>query len=147
MDQSKITTERQNSTQKSTTSSKKFRKSRKTRRHHDWEILEGLKEGIRYDKKPEKFSGYLMKRRRWPLKGWHKVLHVHLIKLNELQYCISHLCIKNFHDGWTLFSCMKWRAHLVLPDSISNCPLVSTGNLCGFSKQAKCDTCIDEKNP
>ncbi|XP_078323760.1 oxysterol-binding protein-related protein 6-like isoform X3 [Crassostrea virginica] len=72
VDQSKITTERQNSTQKSTTSSKKFRKSRKTRRHHDWEILEGLKEGIRYDKKPEKFSGYLMKRRRWPLKGWHK---------------------------------------------------------------------------
>lgn len=62
--------ERQNSTHKST-SSKKSRKSRKTR-HHDWEILEGLKDGVRCDQKPEKFCGFLMKRRRWPLKGWHK---------------------------------------------------------------------------
>lgn len=43
-----------------------------TRRGSEWEILEGLKEGQRFDKKPEMFSGYLHKKRKWPLKGWHK---------------------------------------------------------------------------
>ncbi|XP_062574867.1 oxysterol-binding protein-related protein 6-like isoform X3 [Saccostrea cucullata] len=62
---------RQNSSHKSTASSKKARKARKPRRT-DWEILEGLKDGVRCEKKPDKFSGFLMKRRRWPLKGWHK---------------------------------------------------------------------------
>ncbi|XP_048772724.2 oxysterol-binding protein-related protein 6-like isoform X2 [Ostrea edulis] len=63
--------DRQNSVQKSTSSSKKSRKIRKSR-HHDWEILEGLKDGVRCEEKPDKFCGFLMKRRRWPLKGWHK---------------------------------------------------------------------------
>jgi hypothetical protein len=39
----------------------------------EWEIVEGLKDGQRYDKKPDVFSGYLHKKRKWPLKGWHKV--------------------------------------------------------------------------
>ncbi|CAH1788055.1 unnamed protein product [Owenia fusiformis] len=38
----------------------------------EWEIIEGLKEGQTYQKKPRKFEGYLMKRRKWPMKGWHK---------------------------------------------------------------------------
>ncbi|KAF7489466.1 Oxysterol-binding protein-related protein 6 [Sarcoptes scabiei] len=37
-----------------------------------WQILEGLKEGQRFEQKPEVFCGYAMKRRKWPLKGWHK---------------------------------------------------------------------------
>ncbi|GFT49815.1 oxysterol-binding protein-related protein 6 [Nephila pilipes] len=44
-------------------------------KHHrgsEWEILEGLKDGKICETKPEKFEGYLMKRRKWPLKGWHK---------------------------------------------------------------------------
>lgn len=43
------------------------------RRGTEWEIVEGLKDGQRYDKKPELFRGYLHKKRKWPLKGWHKV--------------------------------------------------------------------------
>lgn len=39
----------------------------------EWEILEGLKEGQRFELVPRKFEGYLLKRRKWPLKGWHKV--------------------------------------------------------------------------
>ena len=35
--------------------------------------MEGLKEGQRCEDKPDKFEGYLMKKRKWPLKGWHKV--------------------------------------------------------------------------
>ncbi|GBM15569.1 Oxysterol-binding protein-related protein 6 [Araneus ventricosus] len=44
-------------------------------KHHrgsEWEILEGLKDGKICETKPEKFEGYLLKRRKWPLKGWHK---------------------------------------------------------------------------
>nr|CAD7393894.1 unnamed protein product [Timema cristinae] len=45
---------------------------RAARRGSEWEILEGLKEGQRHDKKPEVFTGFLHKKRKWPLKGWHK---------------------------------------------------------------------------
>ena len=43
------------------------------RKKGEWEILEGLKEGQRFDLVPRKFEGFLLKRRKWPLKGWHKV--------------------------------------------------------------------------
>lgn len=49
--------------------SKKLRQ----RRGSEWEILEGLKDGQRFDKKPAVYTGYLHKKRKWPLKGWHKV--------------------------------------------------------------------------
>ncbi|KAL1115131.1 hypothetical protein AAG570_007162 [Ranatra chinensis] len=45
---------------------------RTSNRSCEWEIIEGLKDGQRYDRKPEPFSGYLHKKRKWPLKGWHK---------------------------------------------------------------------------
>ncbi|GAB6019047.1 hypothetical protein CHUAL_000674 [Chamberlinius hualienensis] len=48
-----------------------------TVKHHkdvksDWLILEGLKDGQRYEQKPNKYEGNILKRRKWPLKGWHK---------------------------------------------------------------------------
>jgi hypothetical protein len=46
---------------------------RGARRRSEWEILEGLKDGQRFDKKPDIYTGYLHKKRKWPLKGWHKV--------------------------------------------------------------------------
>lgn len=49
-------------------------KSKKGRRRSsEWEIMEGLKEGQKFDKKPASYNGYLHKKRKWPLKGWHKV--------------------------------------------------------------------------
>ncbi|XP_050388656.1 oxysterol-binding protein-related protein 6 isoform X1 [Patella vulgata] len=48
----------------------KSRKSRKSRQ--EWIILEGLRDGQRCGEKPERHQGFLMKRRKWPLKGWHK---------------------------------------------------------------------------
>lgn len=56
-------------TQINNTNRKKFNR----RRGSEWEILEGLKDGQRFEKKPEPFKGYLHKKRKWPLKGWHKV--------------------------------------------------------------------------
>lgn len=48
------------------------------RRSSEWEIMEGLKEGQKFEKKPNKFDGYLHKKRKWPLKGWHKVSNYQL---------------------------------------------------------------------
>ena len=50
---------------------KRRKGSRKSRR--EWEILEGLRDGQKCAEKPEKYQGFLMKRRKWPMKGWHKV--------------------------------------------------------------------------
>ncbi|XP_069355923.1 uncharacterized protein [Maniola hyperantus] len=47
-------------------------KTRSRRRGSEWEVLEGLKDGQRFEKRPEVFNGYLHKKRKWPLKGWHK---------------------------------------------------------------------------
>lgn len=52
---------------------KKTEIPKKSRGEGEWEILEGLREGQKCETKPDKFEGYLMKRRKWPLKGWHKV--------------------------------------------------------------------------
>ncbi|XP_053554477.1 oxysterol-binding protein-related protein 6 isoform X1 [Bombina bombina] len=37
-----------------------------------WEIIEGLKIGQTSIQRPEKHEGFMLKKRKWPLKGWHK---------------------------------------------------------------------------
>ncbi|XP_023574888.1 oxysterol-binding protein-related protein 6 isoform X13 [Octodon degus] len=37
-----------------------------------WEIIEGLKIGQTNVQKPDKHEGFMLKKRKWPLKGWHK---------------------------------------------------------------------------
>ena len=46
----------------------------KQRRRKDskWEILTSLDPGTSYSIRPKKLEGFLAKRRKWPLKGWHK---------------------------------------------------------------------------
>jgi len=48
--------------------------SRRTgkRKGSEWEILANLEKGVSYTIKPKKHEGYFSKRRKWPLKGWHK---------------------------------------------------------------------------
>ncbi|XP_044744658.1 oxysterol-binding protein-related protein 3-like isoform X1 [Coccinella septempunctata] len=48
------------------------KKRKKPRRGSEWEIMEGLKDGQRYENKPHLYKGFLHKKRKWPLKGWHK---------------------------------------------------------------------------
>lgn len=38
----------------------------------EWEILEGLRDGQRHEARPPKHEGHLLKKRKWPMKGWHK---------------------------------------------------------------------------
>ncbi|XP_046385349.1 oxysterol-binding protein-related protein 3-like isoform X5 [Ischnura elegans] len=47
-------------------------RGKRDRRSSEWEILEGLRDGQRFEWKPNVFEGYLHKKRKWPLKGWHK---------------------------------------------------------------------------
>jgi hypothetical protein len=45
----------------------------KFKRHDSkWEILTSLEVGTPYTIKPKRLEGILTKRRKWPLKGWHK---------------------------------------------------------------------------
>uniref|UniRef100_A0A3Q0S6C7 Oxysterol-binding protein n=1 Tax=Amphilophus citrinellus TaxID=61819 RepID=A0A3Q0S6C7_AMPCI len=41
-------------------------------RQDSWEIVEGLRGSFSNVQEPQKQEGYMMKRRKWPLKGWHK---------------------------------------------------------------------------
>ncbi|KAL4216976.1 hypothetical protein ACF0H5_023433 [Mactra antiquata] len=51
----------------------KGRKARSQRsQRNEWEIVEGLRDGQKCEQLPEKHQGYLSKRKRWPMKGWHK---------------------------------------------------------------------------
>ncbi|KAK2189996.1 hypothetical protein NP493_89g01015 [Ridgeia piscesae] len=38
----------------------------------EWQLLEGLRGEQKFETKPDKYEGQMMKRRKWPLKGWHK---------------------------------------------------------------------------
>ncbi|KAI3360959.1 hypothetical protein L3Q82_013169 [Scortum barcoo] len=37
-----------------------------------WEIVEGLRGGFSNVMEPQKQEGFMLKRRKWPMKGWHK---------------------------------------------------------------------------
>ncbi|XP_072316737.1 oxysterol-binding protein-related protein 3 isoform X3 [Eucyclogobius newberryi] len=41
-------------------------------RPDSWEIVEGLRGGYSSVQEPPKQEGFLLKRRKWPMKGWHK---------------------------------------------------------------------------
>jgi len=42
------------------------------RKGSEWEILGNLEKGVHYTIKPKRYEEFLLKRRKWPLKGWHK---------------------------------------------------------------------------
>ena len=42
------------------------------RKESKWEILTNLDSATKYNIKPKKLEGILTKRRKWPMKGWHK---------------------------------------------------------------------------
>lgn len=41
-------------------------------RQDSWEIVDGLRGGFSNVLEPQKQEGYMLKRRKWPMKGWHK---------------------------------------------------------------------------
>ncbi|XP_029929116.1 oxysterol-binding protein-related protein 3 isoform X1 [Myripristis murdjan] len=41
-------------------------------RQDSWEIVEGLRGGFSSVQEPQKQEGYMLKKRKWPMKGWHK---------------------------------------------------------------------------
>ncbi|XP_022669295.1 oxysterol-binding protein-related protein 3-like isoform X2 [Varroa destructor] len=49
------------------------KKLQKAYKDDEWEVMRGLKPGETVPKeRPSKHEGYIMKRRKWPLKGWHR---------------------------------------------------------------------------
>lgn len=45
---------------------------RKYRKRHVWEVMEGYRDPNMKISQPENYEGVLLKRRNWPMKGWHK---------------------------------------------------------------------------
>jgi hypothetical protein len=48
------------------------KQQQRRRKDSKWEILTSLEPGTAYNIKPKKLEGFLAKKRKWPLKGWHK---------------------------------------------------------------------------
>ncbi|KAI1886154.1 hypothetical protein AGOR_G00211080 [Albula goreensis] len=46
--------------------------SKQGSRQDSWEIVEGLRGGLTNVQEPQRQEGFLLKRRKWPMKGWHK---------------------------------------------------------------------------
>ncbi|MEQ2270686.1 hypothetical protein XENORESO_008402, partial [Xenotaenia resolanae] len=58
-----------------------------------WEIIEGLKIGQSNVQKPDKHEGFMLKKRKWPLKGWHKrffVLDNGILKYSKTPIDVRH---------------------------------------------------------
>lgn len=49
------------------------RSNKQRRRGADWEIIDSFKNLQTADQVPSRLEGVLLKKRKWPLKGWHKV--------------------------------------------------------------------------
>ena len=47
-------------------------KPKPERKDSKWEILTNLEPGTQYSILPKKMEGLLTKKRKWPMKGWHK---------------------------------------------------------------------------
>ncbi|KAH0621532.1 hypothetical protein JD844_022922 [Phrynosoma platyrhinos] len=65
-----------------------------------WEIIEGLKIGQTNVQKPDKHEGFMLKKRKWPLKGWHKRFFV--LDNGMLKYSKSPIDVKSqdSFDAW-----------------------------------------------
>ena len=48
-------------------------KSKQRRKGAEWEVIDSLKNIQLFEQVPCKLEGFLLKKRKWPLKGWHKV--------------------------------------------------------------------------
>lgn len=46
--------------------------SKQGSRQDSWEVVEGLRGEMTYTQEPPVQKGFLLKKRKWPLKGWHK---------------------------------------------------------------------------
>ncbi|XP_030877795.1 oxysterol-binding protein-related protein 3-like, partial [Leptonychotes weddellii] len=46
--------------------------SKQGSRQDSWEVVEGLRGEMSYTQEPPIQEGFLLKKRKWPLKGWHK---------------------------------------------------------------------------
>uniref|UniRef100_A0A8C6PRR1 Oxysterol-binding protein n=1 Tax=Nothobranchius furzeri TaxID=105023 RepID=A0A8C6PRR1_NOTFU len=51
---------------------KELEKPSQEKEADSWEIIEGLKIGQSNVQRPDKHEGFMLKKRKWPLKGWHK---------------------------------------------------------------------------
>lgn len=77
-------------------------KTKHRRRGAEWEIIDSFKSLQTVDQVPTKLEGFLSKKRKWPLKGWHKVTaFIHSLfyrrivsgePINNCVFILKHIC-------------------------------------------------------
>lgn len=81
-----------------------------------WEIIEGLKIGQSNVQRPDKHEGFMLKKRKWPLKGWHKVggasetNKTKRVLIAEIKILLNLCCFWTSHTSLsvTWLSCQKF---------------------------------------
>uniref|UniRef100_A0A6I8NYS6 Oxysterol-binding protein n=1 Tax=Ornithorhynchus anatinus TaxID=9258 RepID=A0A6I8NYS6_ORNAN len=83
--------------------------SKQGSRQDSWEVVEGLRGSMNYTQEPPEQKGYLLKKRKWPLKGWHK--RFFFLDKGILKYAKSQADVKSedVFDEWVA----KLRHHRV----------------------------------
>lgn len=83
--------------QKSSYLDQNYKQRKEMRSTSEWEIVGGLKDNERYEEKPQKFDGYLHKKRNAPMKGWHKVCCTLGVANSDTKYTNSNVSMINFY--------------------------------------------------
>ncbi|XP_068185468.1 oxysterol-binding protein-related protein 6 isoform X2 [Antennarius striatus] len=81
-----------------------------------WEIIEGLKIGQSNVQRPDKHEGFMLKKRKWPLKGWHKrffVLDNGILKYSKSPIDIQKGKLHGSIDVGLSVMSVKKRAHCI----------------------------------
>lgn len=64
-----------------------------------WEVVESLREATSNVQNPNRQEGFLLKKRKWPMKGWHKVIPD--LKTSFLK---TAQCKKRSSESWGIWS-------------------------------------------
>ena len=82
-------------------------KSKQRRKGAEWEVIDSFKTLKIFDQAPAQLEGFMLKKRKWPLKGWHKVWRLQLYLkptiYNEMTACSTEI----FHSGEGQFDVRK----------------------------------------
>ena len=74
-------------------------KSKQRRKGAEWEVIDSFKTLKIFDQAPPQLEGFMLKKRKWPLKGWHKV---------QKQLCRQEL-VEQQTDFWFYRGFSSWR--------------------------------------
>lgn len=89
--------------------------------------MEGLRGSFSSVQEPQKQEGYMMKRRKWPMKGWHKVTWSTCVVFVWHMWLIFQSSDTLSLDSLTSFHCPRFTRHFL---GTCLCKSADTSHLC-----------------